>query len=48
MLELEMKIEASPIGDVPTRMVQIQSQLANLTIQCQDIKKGREAQEGLR
>ena len=42
-----MKLEASPIGDGAIGMVQIQSQLANLTIQLQDIKKGKEAQEDL-
>ena len=47
VLELEMKLEASPIGNVATGMVQIQSQLDNLKIQLQDIKKGNEAQEDL-
>ena len=42
-----MKLEASPIGDGSVGMVQIQSQLDNLTIQLQDIKKGKEAQEDL-
>ena len=37
-LELEMKLEASSIGDGATGMVQIQSQLTNLMIQLQDIK----------
>ena len=32
-LELEMKLESSPIGDGSIGMVQIQSQLTNLTIQ---------------
>ena len=31
-LELEMKLEASPIGDSAAWMVQIQSKLANLII----------------
>ena len=44
-LELAMKLEASPIRDSAARMVQFQSQLANLMIQLQDIKKGKEAQE---
>ena len=44
-LELAMKLEASPIGDGATGMVQIQSQLDNLKIQLQDIKKGKKAQE---
>ena len=42
-----MKLEALPIGDGVAGMVQIQSKLANLTIQLQDIKKGKEAQEDL-
>ena len=46
-LELAMKLEASPIGDGATGMIQIQSQLANLTIQLQDIKRGKEVQEDL-
>ena len=46
-LELAMKLEASSIGDSSARMVQIQSQLADLRIQLQDIKKGKEAQEDL-
>ena len=47
VMELEMKLEASPISDGAVGMMQIQSQLANLTIQLQDIKKGKEAQEYL-
>ena len=46
-LELEMKLEASPIGNGTVGMIQIQSQLANLTIHLQDIKRGREVQEDL-
>ena len=42
-----MKLEASPIGDGAAGMLQIQSQLANITIQLQDIKKGKESQEYL-
>ena len=44
-LELEMNLEASTIGDGAAGMVHIQSQLANLTIQLQDINKGKEAYE---
>ena len=40
-LELSMKLEASPIGDGVVGMIQIQSQLANLTIQLQDMKRGK-------
>ena len=46
-LELAMKLEAPPIGDAIVGTVQIQSQLDNLTIQLQDIKKGKEAQKDL-
>ena len=42
-----MKLEASPIADGAIGMVQIQSQLANLTLQLQDINKGKEGQEDL-
>ena len=41
-LELEMKLEASPIGGGAAGMIQIQSQLVNLTIQLHDIKRGKE------
>ena len=37
-LELVMNLEASPIRDGATGMIQIQSQKANLKIQLQDIK----------
>ena len=46
-LELAMKLEASPIVGSAAGMVHIYSQLANLTIQLQDIRKGKEAQENL-
>ena len=46
-LELAMKLEAFPIGDGATGMVQILSHLANLTLQIKDIRKGKEAQEDL-
>ena len=46
-VELAMKLEASPIGDGAAGMGQIQSQLDNLMIQLQDIKKGKEAHEDL-
>ena len=42
-----MKLEASPIANGAIGMVQIQSQLANLRLQLQDIKKGKEGQEDL-
>ena len=40
-LEIMMKLEGSPIGETGVGMSQIQSQLVSLTIQLQDIKKGK-------
>lgn len=40
-----MKLEASPISEIGIGMVQIQNQLANQTIQLQDMKKGKEVTE---
>ena len=40
-LELAMKLQASPVRETSARMMQIQSQLANLTLQLWDIKKGK-------
>ena len=40
-----MKLEASPIAETSAGMTQIQSQLAHLTLQLQDIKKGKETRE---
>ena len=40
-----MKLEASPIAETSARMTQIQSQLANLTLQLHDMKKGKETKE---
>ena len=37
-----MKLEASPVRENAVRMNQIQTQLENLTLQLQDIKKGKE------
>ena len=44
-LELAMKLESTPVGETSAGMMQIQSQLSNLTLQLQDIKKGKEVQE---
>ena len=41
-LEIAMKLEASPVGETTVGMNQIQAQLANLTLQLQDIKKAKE------
>ena len=46
-LELAMKLESSPVGETGAKIMQIQTQLANLTLQFQDIKKGKEVQEEL-
>ena len=37
-----MKLEASPVGETVVGMNHIQAQLANLTLQLQDIKKDEE------
>jgi len=46
-LEVAMKLEASPIGEASVGMAQIQTQLANLTIQIQDMKKGKERMDDI-
>ena len=40
-----MKLEASSIAETSVGMTQIQSQLANLTLQLQDMKKGKEVRQ---
>ena len=41
-----MKLEESPLADTSTGMTNLQNQLANLTLQMHEIKKGKEiAQE---
>ena len=44
-IEFAMKLEASLVRETGARMMQIQSQLANLTLKLQDVKKGKEIQE---
>ena len=44
-LEIAMKLEASSITKTSVGMVQIWNQLANITLQLQDIKKGRQVRE---
>jgi len=44
-LEIAMKLEASAIGETSIGMAQIHNQLANLTLQLQDMKKGTEVRE---
>ena len=46
-LEIVMKLEASPIGETAIGMNQMQAQLANLTLQLQDIKKAKENHDDL-
>ena len=41
-LEIALKLEASLVGETVDGMNQIQAQLANLMLQLQDIKKGKE------
>ena len=40
-----MKLEASPIAETSAGMVHIQNQLANLTLQLHEMKKGKEVRE---
>lgn len=40
-----MKLEALPIVETSVGMVNIQNQLANLTLQLHDMKKGNEVRE---
>ena len=42
VLEIARKLEASTIGESAAGMNQIQAQMANLTLQLKDIKKGKE------
>ena len=44
-LDLAMKLESSPIGEIGAGMMKIQLQLVNLTLQLQNIKKGKDIQE---
>ena len=47
-LETTMKLEASPEGETAVGMNKIQAQLANLTLQLQDIKKTKEDCDDIR
>ena len=44
-MDIMMKLENSPVGENGVGMNQIQTQLANLTIQLQDFKNGRNHKE---
>ena len=46
-LETAMKLEASLVGEIDVGMNQIQAQLANLTLQLQDIKKAKEDRDDI-
>ena len=46
-LETVMRLEASPKGETMVGMNEIQAQLANLTLQLQDIKKAKEDRDDL-
>ena len=41
-LDIAMKFEASPIREIGAKMMQIHSQVSNLTLQLHDINKGKE------
>ena len=44
-LHLAMRLKASLVGETGAGMVHIQSQLAIMSLQIQDIKKGKESRE---
>ena len=46
-LETTMNLESSMIGETGVGMMQSHSQLPNLMVQLQEIKKGKEIQEEL-
>ena len=41
-LEMAMKLEASTLAETSTCMTNLQNQLANLTLQMHEIRKGKE------
>ena len=41
VLELAMKLEGSPLAETSTGITNLQNQLANLTLQLHEIKKGK-------
>ena len=41
-LDMAMKLEASPLAESSTGMATLQNQLANLTLQLHELKKGKE------
>ena len=46
-LEMAMKLEASPLAETSIGMTNLQNQLANLTLQLHEIKKGKEVEREL-
>ena len=42
MLEMVMKLEALPLAESSTGMTNLQNQLANITLQLHELKKGKE------
>ena len=44
---MEIKLEASPLAETSTGMTNLQNQLANLTLQLHEIKKGKEVEQEL-
>ena len=46
-LEIAMKLKESPIGETAVEMNQIHTQLANIMLQLQDIKKAKEDHDDL-
>ena len=46
-LEMAMKLEASPLAESSTGMATLQNQLANLTLQLHELKKGKEVAQDI-
>ena len=46
-LEMAMKLEASPLAETSTGMTTLQTQLANLTLQIHELKKGKEVMQDI-
>ena len=44
-LEMAMKLEASPLAEISAGMTKLQNQLANVTLQLHEIKKGEEVEQ---
>ena len=46
-MEMAMKLEASPLEETTTGMTTLQNQLANLTLQIHELKKGKEVMQDI-